>query len=832
MLRSYKEKRNFSRTPEPAGKDAKTSDKMLHFVVQKHQASHLHYDFRIELHGTLKSWAVPKGPSLNPADKRLAMMVEDHPYDYKDFEGIIPKGNYGAGEVIIWDEGVYSSVESADKKESERIITKGLSKGHISLLLYGTKLQGEFSLVKLKKNPDDNSWILIKKNDAYASEEKITDKNRSVVSGKSINDLQGKPEKKQIKQTEKNKQKFNKKIKPMLATLIDEPFDHPDWVFEVKWDGYRAIAEIQKNEAILYSRNHTSFTQHYPEIISELTKIPHDCIFDGEIVSLDAAGVPQFQWLQNYRDTPQGTLAYYIFDLIQFNGRDTTSLPLIERKNLLKKLLPTLSRLIISNHIPEHGTAFFNASITEGLEGIVAKKSDSLYRQGVRSNDWLKIKNLREQDAVIGGYTEPRGGRKNMGALLLGVYHNDDFIYIGHTGGGFNDALLAKIRTLLEPDIQSHPPFKNTPKTNAPAYWTKPKHVCRIRFSEWTEEGHMRQPIFIGFREDIEPHDVHRETSKKPENIFTTPPVKEKETLAVEGKKITLTNTSKILWPEDGYTKKDLINYYQHIAPVLLPYIHNRPQSLNRHPNGIHEESFFQKNAGEEIPGWIQRQPIKSGSEERIINYIVCNDLPTLLYLANLGCIELNVWNATINHLDNPDYVVIDLDPDNIPFSAVVQTALQVKEITDTMDAAAYCKTSGKTGLHIYIPWGTSYTHEQARQLAEILIRLVHRKLPKITTIERNPKKRGKGVYLDYLQNRRSQTMAAPYCIRPIPGALVSTPLTWDELTPELDPHAFTMTSIFKRLKEKGDIWKDLFSHTLTLSDALQKLDTYAKKER
>lgn len=816
-LARYRTKRNFTKTPEPKAHKARAVDDLLRFVVQKHQASHLHYDFRLEINGVLKSWVIPKGPSMHPGDKRLAMMVEDHPFDYRTFEGAIPKGNYGAGSVIIWDEGFYSSLETSDRKESEKILRQGLKKGHISFIVNGRKLHGEFSLIQLHPGTDDNSWLLIKKSDHYASTEPIIKADRSVISNKRLEDIaENNP------QWHSDRSAFRMDVQPMLATQIPKPFDNPDWIFEIKWDGYRAIAEIIESKVEIYSRNFISYNQRFLEIISDLKKIKHRCILDGEIVVVDEQGRPQFQWLQHYSEQKRGTLLYYIYDILSLDGEDLRPLPLLERKKRLHTILPRLPHIHYCHHIVEHGTAFYNSVQNEHLEGIIAKRADSPYREGVRSTQWLKIKRLHEQMAVIGGFTEPRGGRTSLGALLLGVYEGDKLVYIGHTGGGFDDKQLMMLRKKLEPYTRSVSPFSAKPVPNAPVHWVDPVFVCRVQFSEWTEDGIMRQPIFLELYEDYNPKSISRESKNEP-GIFISP-TDEKKQVIYDHKRLTITNTSKVLWPEDGFTKQDLLTYYERIAPFILPYLYNRPESLNRHPNGIHGESFYQKNASEDTPQWVERFPVHSDTEDRIINYILCNDLPTLMYLANLGCIELNVWNSTTDHPDQPDYLVIDLDPGEISFEAVTQAALTVKDVLDAIDAKSFIKTSGKTGLHIYVPLGALYTHDQVRSFAELVLRFVHKALPDSTSLERDPKKRMDKIYLDFLQNRRGQTMAAPYSLRPVLGALMSTPLEWKELTPSLNPRSFTIQSIFERLAIKGDLWKDLFTHKLDMYAALIKL--------
>jgi len=524
-LREYKSKRKFEKTPEPKPEVRPEGDHLI-FVVHKHAARNLHYDLRLELDGVLKSWAVPKGPSMDPSQKRLAMMVEDHPLDYKDFEGVIPEGNYGAGSVIIWDRGFYHHLSAKDKKEGEKLLRDGLKKGDVKFVLKGEKLQGEFALVRMRN--DEKSWLLLKKKDRYASELSILKENRSVVSGKTLEEVSeagpGKSfkqkklgqirlrealEEEDLKDAPVNPMPHN--INPMLATLIKKPFDHPDWIFEMKWDGYRAIAEIRDGDVSLYSRNQISLNQKFLPIADSLRKLGFDAVLDGEIVVADERGHPDFEMLQNYQKSGSGHLLYYVFDLLHFQGHDLTNLSLLRRKELLKKILPPSPRIKFSDHVSKEGVLFFNVVKEKGLEGIMAKHSQSAYRIGRRSRQWLKVKRRHTQEGVIAGFTEPRGGRKYFGSLVLGAYEGDELIYIGHSGGGFGPKNLKDFRDKLDPLIQKECPFKVEPKTNTPVTWVKPKLVCEVIFHGWTDEGLMRQPVFLRLREDKASREAVRE---------------------------------------------------------------------------------------------------------------------------------------------------------------------------------------------------------------------------------------------------------------------------------------------------------------------------------
>jgi len=523
-LKEYKFKRKFGKTPEPKPGFYRKGDYLI-FVIHKHAARHLHYDLRLELEGVLKSWAIPKGPSLNPSLKRLAIMVEDHPFDYRDFEGVIPEGNYGAGSVIVWDRGIYYHPSAVDRKESEKLFLEGLRKGNMKFVLMGKKLQGEFALVKTGR--DEKSWLLLKKKDQYVTKEDVLNENRSVLSNKTLEEVfETKPEKPSIQKTNRIRLRevmeiedlrdapvkpMLHRIKPMLATLIKNAFDHPDWIFEIKWDGYRAIAEVRQGNVSLYSRNLISLNQKFFPIVESLGKFRFDAVLDGEIVVVDNDGRPDFQMLQDYQKSGSGHLLYYVFDLLYFQGHDLTNLPLLRRKELLKKILPSSQKIKFSDHVSEEGLLFFNVVKEKGLEGIIAKQSQSAYRIGRRSRQWLKVKTHLTQECVIAGFTKPRGVRKYFGSLVLGVFEDKDLVYIGHSGGGFGTKALNEIRKKLDTLIQKECPFKVKPETNTPVTWVKPELVCEVVFQGWTNEGLMRQPVFSRLREDKPANEVVRE---------------------------------------------------------------------------------------------------------------------------------------------------------------------------------------------------------------------------------------------------------------------------------------------------------------------------------
>lgn len=842
-LSKYNQKRNFKSTAEPKGKEEKSKSDLI-FAVQKHAASHLHYDFRLEMDGVLKSWAVPKGPSMNPEDKRLAMMVEDHPYSYKDFEGNIPKGNYGAGNVIVWDNGTYSAIDAINKQDEKKKLKAGLLKGHLAILINGKKLKGEFDLVKLK-GKQENAWLLIKKKDKYASDADVLKRNKSVITNTTLEAL----EKKSAKENQgvEKKPAIKKPVKesssvvftePMLANTVEKPFDKKDWVFEIKYDGYRTIAVINKNKVNLFSRNKLSFDDKFKPIADELKKINHSVVLDGEVVIEDDKGRSDFQLLQSYQKTGKGILKYYVFDILSLDGNDITRLSLLERKELLKMLLIKykLSNIFYSEHIKENGKSFFDLALKNNMEGIMAKVGDSPYRAGRRSNEWLKIKITQQEEAIIIGITEPKGARNYFGAILLGQYDGKDLKYIGNCGTGFTETTLKELHSKFKTSFTNTSPIKEKIKVAGKVQWLKPKFVAQIKFTEVTEDGHLRHPVYLGLRIDKKEKDVllianqKKERTVGKEKIEIEKPGQETKSendydLKIGKTVLHLTNQNKIYFPKDGITKGDVVNYYKEVADVMLPYLIDRPQSMNRFPNGITGQSFYHKDVDvEKIPPWLKTKKIFSESGNKDIDYLLCNDKVTLLYMANLGCIEINPWNSTIKHIENPNWVVIDLDPEKYDFKEVVKTALVVKDVMDELEAECYCKTSGATGLHIYIPLAAKYEYDTVKIFAELIAHTVNVRLPDTTTIIRPIQKRNHKIYIDFLQNRRGQTLAAPYSLRPKPGATVSAPLEWKEVNEKLSPSQFTIKNMLKRLDSKGDLWKPVLGKGTDLDGIIKKL--------
>jgi len=890
-LKKYVSKRDFSKTAEP--KSGKSSDKnKLHFVIQKHDASRLHYDFRLEMEGVLKSWAVPKGPSTDPKIKRLAMMVEDHPYDYKDFEGIIPQGEYGGGTVIVWDEGTYEPIETIKgKKAQEKHLLSQLKDGSLKIKLNGEKLQGEFALVKTN-GMGENGWLLIKHKDDHASVKDITKEDKSVLSGKTIEKMEEtsdkvwKAGKEQDLKTEKKspKQKGKKEtkpvgdevivdiksilkkapksaipqgIKPMLATLVNEPFDDPDWQYEVKWDGYRALAFLNKGKVDLLSRNNKSFNEKFYPIYDLLSDWKINAVFDGEILVLNEKGISNFGSLQNWRSEADGELVFYVFDILWYEGKNLMNLQLNQRQSILNEILPTNDdRVRLGKVFKASGVDFFDAAGRMGLEGIIAKKISSTYSANYRSKEWLKIKVHKRQEVVIAGFTKNADTTKSFSSLLLGVYEKGKLQYVGKVGTGFSDKLQKTMMAQFKPIIVDKSPFESIPDVNKPsrfrpnppkakATWLKPELVCEVSFTEVTDDGVFRHPSFKGMREDKKAKEVTREVGvstpavlddtetqnthakaikapegKVPKTLLN--PKDETQVRKIKGHELKFTNLSKVYWPEDKVTKRDMFNYYYQVAEYILPYLKDRPQSLNRFPGGIHGASFYQKDVKGKAPDWAETFPYENGEGEKK-EYLVGTDEASLLWMASLGCIEMNPWFSRIQSPDHPDYCVIDLDPDKQSFNQVVATALETKKVLDAIDVPSYCKTSGSTGMHIYIPLNAKYSYEQSQMFAKIVVNLVHQQIPEYTSLERMISARKGKMYLDFLQNRPGATIAGPYSLRPKIGATVSMPLHWDEVKPGLKMKDFNIFNAIDRLKVEGDLFKGVLGKGIDLMKAVDK---------
>lgn len=805
-LKAYRQKRSFKDTPEP--KDVLEKSNQSRFVIQRHRASHLHYDLRLEMDGVLKSWAVPKGPSMNPRDKRLAVQTEDHPIAYLSFEGVIPKGNYGAGKMTIWDEGNYKNLHPQNSLSSD------YNTGKLKIIFHGSKLKGNFTLVRSSSMNKKEQWLLIKHDDAFATDldydaEDFTDE------AFSIKPFQN-PKKLDLRTL----------VKPMLASPGTKIFNDKDWVYELKYDGYRALANINNGKVELYTRNGISLNEKFTPIHKELKNIAHRAILDGEIVVLDAEGMPQFNALQNYNEeTTKGVLVYYVFDLLHLNDHDTLELPLIDRKQLLKELIPEASHLHYCDHVETMGITIYNQAVEMGMEGVIAKKANSRYDLNLRSPHWLKFKKIENTETILCGYTLSKKKSRKFASLILGMVEDGQLTYVGTCGSGFSEEQLKELYYKFEVLKTEEPVFDIRKHLKGrEAVWLIPKLICEVKFSEWTSSKVMRHPVFLRLREDKNlDFEQPQLPSKNPTPQKKTPD--EEFALKVDGITLHITHPEKSYWPESGYTKYDLLDYYIQMSDIILPYLVDRPESLHRHPNGIHGESFYQKDH-EHLPDWTDTHTIYSTSSDKDINYVLCQNKATLLYLNNLGCIELHPWHSTIYQLDHPDYAIIDLDPsDENTFEQIIETALVANDILKLAGIEGFCKTSGASGLHIYLPMGGKYTYEEARDFTKLLCYYIQEKLPKLTTLERSLKKRGPKIYLDYLQNRKGQTIVAPYSLRPQLHATVSMPLLWSEVKTGLKITDYTIKTVPNIMAERKDSFKAVLGKAIDMGKAIEHLN-------
>ncbi|GGZ25598.1 ATP-dependent DNA ligase [Echinicola pacifica] len=811
-LQEYNKKRDFSKTTEPYGEEAPDAGEWR-FVVQRHDARKLHFDLRLEMDGVLKSWAVPKGPSLNPSDKRLAVHTEDHPLKYLHFQGTIPKGNYGAGEMTIWDTGSYSLSQGQQKS-----IQDLYKKGDLKLTFYGTKLRGDFALVKTHYQNKQNQWLLIKKEDDYSID---LDYDANLHLGENAPSA-GKKSPLEVSP--------KRQVSPMLASrdkAIDIGTLKKGWLFEFKWDGYRILCNHEDSNTSLYSRNGISYTDLFTPITDSLSQLSFSAIIDGEVVSLNKNGLPQFQWLQHYREEPKGDLVYMVFDLLYLDGHSLTHMPLTERKELLRSLVEDLPHIRYSEHFT-NGKGLYQEVLAEGGEGVIAKKADAAYHPGIRTESWLKFKPRESLEALICGYTASES--RPFGSLILGLQNEGVLTYIGNCGTGFSHKrqkeLLERFQALR---IDSSPFLGKINLAGKQPIWMNPVLMAEVHYAEWTDSGRLRQPVFKALRQDKTPFELHihsdtqSESSDRSDKQPGSAPGEE-NSLQLDGINVPISNLEKIYWPKEGIQKYDLIEYYLSIADILLPYLKGRPQNLHRHPEGIEKEGFYQKDTPDSFPKWIKTTAIYSESSDKQIDYMLCQDEATLIYMANLGCIEINPWHSKMGNLDRPDYMVIDIDPSpKNSFGEVVEVAQSFHEFLKSIGIEGYCKTSGSSGLHIYLPLDAQYTYEEARDFCKLICTMVQQNLPSLTTLERRIKSRGDRIYLDYLQNRPGQTIAAAYCVRPQPGAPVSTPLLWKEINSKLDKNDFTIYTINDRIKKHKDLFKGVLGKGIDIESALEK---------
>jgi bifunctional non-homologous end joining protein LigD len=901
-LREYRRKRDPTATPEPFGGPAPAGGNR--FVVHKHSARRLHYDLRLEIDGVLKSWAVPKGPSMRSHEKRLAVHVEDHPVEYADFEGVIPEGNYGAGPSIVWDAGRFELLKPEPASEQ-------IARGKLEFELFGYKLRGAWTLARMSGK--DRDWLLLKKSDEYAAADSEPTERypESVLSGLTIEELRegtGRVDALRRRLAELGAPRAT--IAPhgdllMLATLVESTPSDASWLFEIKYDGVRVLATRAGDEIELRHRSNQVVTARYPEVVAALHALPlQSFVLDGEIVALDDRGRSSFQRLQERmgltrpadveRARGRVPVSAVVFDALALDGRDLRRLRLDARKECLKLLVPPRGVVYFGDHVLGHGADFLAAACEQGLEGIVAKKRDGAYASK-RSRDWLKIKCHLRQEFVVGGYTVPQGARTHFGALHLGLYDKGELVYVSKVGTGFDDRALETISEKLRPLVRATSPFARGTPAGRGHIWVEPGLVAEVRFGEWTRDGGIRHPSFVGLRLDKRPEDCVRETAvvaagaeegvggaraaspARPSSAAlraaggtrgshfarTEPPTPssapaggtadrthtfsrrlskaaggdganrgrrrggrpEPASGGAQERRVTITNAGKVFWPDEAYTKADLVEYYEAVAEWVLPYLKDRPLVLTRYPDGITGKSFFQKDAPEWTPSWIRTERIHANDVDRDIDYFVVSDRESLRYVANLGTIPLHLWSSRLTSLDHPDWLVLDLDPKGAPFTDVVNVARSLHGILDELELPSYVKTSGATGLHIFLPLGAAYDFEVTRTFARLLATIGVEAEPSISTIARPLHSRGGKVYIDFGQNGRGQTIVAPFSARPLPGAPVSCPLRWEEVTAKLDPARFTIKTAPARFAKLGDPLAPVLKGHIDLAAAVQKLE-------
>ena len=836
-LDAYRAKRSLERTPEPAGTIGGDGTGGL-FVVHQHAARRLHFDLRLEMEGVLRSWAVPRGPSYDTAEKRLAVHVEDHPLEYGDFEGIIPAGNYGAGAVIVWDRGEW--LPQGDPLE-------GLEKGKLLFELRGYKLHGMWTLVKLKKSEKD--WLLIKERDGWATKDPEELPPQSVLSGLTVEELgeggdRGEVIRRELVRLGAPKRPVDvKTVKLMLAETAERAFSRKDWLFEPKLDGYRVLAARAKGEPRLLTRNGNDCGTGFPEILRALAALPFDrLILDGEVVALDHRGRPSFQRLQSRARLSRAIeishavvstpVTYYGFDLLGFEDFDLRPLALTARKAILRRILPPVGVLRYLEHVEEEGEALYQEAERLDLEGIVAKKASAPYKAG-RSPLWLKVRSRQTDDFVVVGFTVPKGSRGGFGALQLADFVNGELTYAGRAGSGFTEKQLGEVKRTLEAQKRRDPPCVGPIQGDKETTWVEPTVVCEVEYTERTDEGLLRQPVFLRFRDDKAPEECVRrnvmpsargagerdlvgEAPKPAGKVPRSRALPRDDTGG--GLPFELTNTKKVFWTDEGYTKGDLIEYYRAVSRWLLAYLRNRPVVMTRYPDGINGKSFFQKDAPGFRPDWIRTERMWSEDTQREIDYFVCDDEASLLYVVNLGTIPLHLWASRAPTLERPDWCVLDLDPKGAPFENVVELARAAKELCDRIELPVMVKSTGSSGLHLMIPLGRQCTHEQSRSLGELLARCLVDRLPEIATVVRQVHRRDGKVYVDYLQNGSGKLIVAPFSVRPLPGAPVSVPLAWREVNGRLDIRKHTIKTVPERMRK---LEKDPLAEVLELAPDL-----------
>ncbi|HVN38857.1 MAG TPA: DNA ligase D [Myxococcota bacterium] len=809
-LSRYRHMRHAGATPEPFGAGGVRPGL---FVVQQHAARRMHYDLRLEWRGALLSWAVPKGPSLDPSEKRMAVQVEDHPVEYADFEGVIPEGNYGAGEVILWDRGRWIPREDPDA---------GLASGKLLFDLEGFKLRGRFTLVRTARGgAQGREWLLIKKEDAHASRDPTPHGDMSVLSGRTLAELRdGAPRLSELaREIERSGARAGRvdaaALRPMLAERAAAAFSAPGWLFEVKYDGYRMIASAGAGAA-LYTRSGRAAAARFPEVVQALAALPvPHAVLDGELVAFDAEGRPSFQRLQQRaqlarpeeiaRAQVEIAVGFQVFDLLGFGERDLRDLPLARRKEFLSRLVPPVGVLLAAPHFEERGEEVYAQVQALGLEGIVAKRADSPYRSG-RTPLWKKVRSLATADLVVVGFTVPAGSRTGFGALHLARAEAGGLVYTGRVGSGFSDHDLLTLRADLDALTCDTPACRGAPPATRADRWVEPRLVCEVRYTEVTGDGLLRQPVFLRLRDDKTPDECRLEEAEPRAEAEAEPETAPAAQVAAPAsrKEVPFTNREKVFWPDDGLTKGDLLDYYRDIAPWLLAYLADRPLVMTRFPDGIAGKSFFQKDAPAWAPPWVRTERMWSEEGERELRYFVCEDVESLLYVINLGTIPLHVWSSRISKLQHPDWCILDLDPKGAPFAHVVEVARALHALCEELALPSFVKTSGSTGLHVLVPLGAQLTHAQSRALAELLAQAVVARVPEIATVARSLRRRDGKVYVDALQNGHGKLLVAPFSARPVPGARVSMPLRWRDVTARLDPAQFHLRNAPARMRRLG----------------------------
>jgi bifunctional non-homologous end joining protein LigD len=836
-LEEYRRKRVFSRTPEPPDKPSGIEGNR--FFIQRHSARRLHYDLRLEMEGVLKSWALPNGPTLDPSIKRLAVHVEDHPLDYGSFEGTIPSGNYGAGNVTLWDRGTYEWL-------GPKTPAQMWESGDLKLRFHGHKIVGEFALVRTNRGKGKD-WLLIKKKDFAVREGWDPESDTRSV-------LQGPGELPSIEGAVKAEMPAS--LEPMLATLSNVVPSGTGWLYEVKWDGYRALCYIEGGKVRMLSRRNIKLEKQFGTVADALAQCvkADTAIIDGEVVALDENGTPSFQRLQGMtgfgpkppvKGMAAPLLNFFAFDLLYLNGYDLRKAALIDRRNLLMSILLPSEIVRYSEHFAGKGSELLEAVKAKGLEGILAKQAQSRY-ESKRSSNWMKIKVTCQQDFLICGYI--LGEREPFGALVLGYYQEKKLIYAGNAGSGFTQQSLKAVFEKIKPLVTKKATLSDVPRDIGEVTWVKPELVCTVKFTSWTHDNRLRAPVFLGLRDDAEPTDVVRETGLAAEDLaqnqavddqpmqdqeseadgaettkeLLLPPESAEIALTIEGRRLKFTNLNKVYYPADGYTKRDFVNFYAAVADLLVPHLQGRPLSLKRYPNGIDQDFFFQKDASG-FPDWLHREELAADDDSKI--RVIVDDKPSLLYLANLGCIDQNPYMSRLGSLENPDFILIDLDPYHCGYDRIVEAAQLVREKLQLIGLTGYPKTTGGNGMHVYVPVEPIYEFAQTRSFAEILARWVAAERPDLFTTPRMVSAREKGkVYFDYLQNASRKTISAPYVLRAHPGAPVATPLKWEEIVPGLKPAQFHIANVLRRFERVGDLFAGVLNKPQELAPALEKL--------